>query len=76
MKVTYITMNLGEAFFLLRKRSGMTLKDVEEITGVSASTLSRIERNQTDPTLETLNNLAALYGCHLKIDLKAKEGSE
>lgn len=76
MKATLLTMNLGEALFILRKRKAMTLRDVEEITGVSISTLSRIERCQGDPTVETLRKLADCYGCNLQIDIKAMEDSE
>lgn len=36
-------MNLGEVILLYRRRQGLTLREVEERTGVSAATISRIE---------------------------------
>ncbi|MBT1098087.1 helix-turn-helix transcriptional regulator [Streptomyces sp. Tu102] len=37
--------------------------DVEERTGVSRSTLSRIERQLTDPTMSVLIRVCWAYGC-------------
>lgn len=45
----------------LRARRGATLVEVSEATGISKSTLSRLENGQRRPTLELLLSLAAAY---------------
>ncbi len=45
----------------LRKRRGMTLEQLAETTGISVSTLSRLESGGRRPTLELLLPLARAY---------------
>lgn len=49
----------------LRARSGRTLAELSEQTGVSVSTLSRLESGLRRPTLDLLLRLAAVYGASL-----------
>ncbi len=48
-----------------RKKSGLSLKRVYEITGITDSRLSKIERGQIDCTPADLKKLAHLYNIHL-----------
>lgn len=43
----------------LRKGRGMTLQECAKLTGVAASTLSKIERGELSPTVTTLQKIAA-----------------
>ncbi|MFH8977092.1 helix-turn-helix domain-containing protein [Streptomyces sp. NPDC017890] len=45
----------------LRRERGMTLADIAELTGVSESTLSRLESGRRRPSLELLLPLARAY---------------
>ena len=45
----------------LRKRSGMTLADVSERSGLSPSVISKLERNQTSAELDTLFRLSRVF---------------
>lgn len=49
----------------LRARSGRTLSELSAQTGVSISTLSRLESGLRRPTLDLLIRLAAAYGASL-----------
>jgi transcriptional regulator with XRE-family HTH domain len=49
----------------LRARSGRTLSDLSAQTGVSISTLSRLESGLRRPTLDLLIRLASAYGASL-----------
>lgn len=42
----------------LRKERGLTLQDCARMSGVAASTLSKIERNELSPTISTLQKIA------------------
>jgi len=46
----------------LRKRSNLNIADVSEQCGVSASVISKLERNQTTAELETLFRLSRVFG--------------
>lgn len=49
----------------IRKRSGMTQKEVSEKTGIPLGTLRRWEQGQNDPDMGSLVQLADLYGTSL-----------
>ncbi|MEJ2852210.1 MULTISPECIES: XRE family transcriptional regulator [unclassified Saccharothrix] len=56
---------VGPRLRTLRRHRGLTLADLAATTGVSESTLSRLESGQRRATLELLLPLARLYGVPL-----------
>ena len=58
--------SVGRALRRTRKEHGWTLANVSEITGVAASTLAKIENNQTSPNVDVLirlrNGLGVSFG--------------
>ncbi|QVQ53073.1 helix-turn-helix domain-containing protein [Spiractinospora alimapuensis] len=56
---------VGPRLRALRRRHGTTLTDLSEATGISASTLSRLESGGRRPTLEQLLPLARAHGVTL-----------
>ena len=57
---------VGPRLRLLRERRDLTLTAVAQRTGISKSTLSRLESGQRKPSLELLLPLAETY--HLPLD--------
>ncbi|RNL64905.1 XRE family transcriptional regulator [Nocardioides marmoriginsengisoli] len=57
--------SVGPRLKLLRARRDVTLADLAEETGISTSTLSRLEAGLRRPTLEQLLPLARAYGVTL-----------
>ncbi|MGI5397139.1 helix-turn-helix domain-containing protein [Streptomyces sp. CA-251251] len=55
-------MALARALLGLRTQRGWSVYDLEERTGVSRSTLSRIERAVTSPTVTVLARVCWAYG--------------
>lgn len=54
-----------------RETSGMSRSDVEQITGMNASTISRLERGlYPNTSVNTLTRLASAYGLHLRFSLE------
>src|SRR2546425_12482761 len=53
------TSELGSAVHRRREQQGLSLRDVAEVTGVSASTLSRIENGTGCPDADNIARLAA-----------------
>ncbi|MEV7425252.1 helix-turn-helix domain-containing protein [Streptomyces sp. NPDC091212] len=56
---------VGPRLRALRRDRGTTLNQLSEKTGISLSTLSRLESGQRKPTLELLLPLAKAYGVQL-----------
>jgi transcriptional regulator with XRE-family HTH domain len=56
---------VGPRLKQLRQRRDITLNDLAELTGISTSTLSRLEAGLRRPTLEQLLPLARAYGVTL-----------
>jgi transcriptional regulator with XRE-family HTH domain len=52
-------MNIGGRIRLRRKEMGLSLRDLGEKTGVSASFLSQVENDQVSPSLNSLQSIAS-----------------
>ena len=55
-------MKLHERLRELRSERKLRLKDVSQVAEISVPYLSDLERGRTNPSLETLQTLAAAYG--------------
>jgi transcriptional regulator with XRE-family HTH domain len=58
-------MQLGDKLKAIRLESRVTLVGLSKAAGVSKSMLSRIERNQSAPTITTLEKIASALGVDL-----------
>ncbi|RDU38679.1 transcriptional regulator [Neobacillus piezotolerans] len=54
-------MKLGERLKAFRKSADLTLAQLKDLTGLSVSYLSDLERGRTNPSINTLNKLAGIY---------------
>jgi len=77
MGLTINVRDLGEELVRRREEGGLSLREVEEKTGVSAATLSRIERGST-PDLDVVRKLATWMGVviHAAGDQHAPKNSD
>ncbi|MCK9413632.1 MAG: helix-turn-helix domain-containing protein [Prolixibacteraceae bacterium] len=62
--------NLGETIKNRRKELGITQPHLAELAGISTNTLYKLERGQSNPTLEVLHKLAEVLGLELKLEVK------
>lgn len=53
---------VGPQLKALRTRHGMSLRDLAARSGLSATLLSQVEREVTEPSLSTLRKLAGVFG--------------
>lgn len=51
-----------------RKASGLTQKQLAEITGIAQADISKLENGNANPSLRTLQRLASGMGTSLKIE--------
>ncbi|WP_055068964.1 helix-turn-helix domain-containing protein [Clostridium massiliamazoniense] len=58
-------MTQAERLKELRQSRGLSLRDLEKKTGISKTSLSRLENGERSGTLEALSSLADFYGVSL-----------
>ncbi len=56
------------AIVAARKNSGLTQKQLAEITGINQADISRLENGSGNPSLRTLRRLAAGMGLVMKVE--------
>ena len=59
---------IGERIREIRKRKGITLLDIEAKTGIGNGYLSRLERGQYSPSIDTVERICAAIGAAIKIE--------
>jgi transcriptional regulator with XRE-family HTH domain len=64
-EIASVLTGVGPRLRALRRERGTTLAQLSETTGISLSTLSRLEAGQRKPTLELLLPLAKAHGVQL-----------
>jgi transcriptional regulator with XRE-family HTH domain len=69
-------MEIGDRLKTLRLQRGMTLADLSRAAGVSTSMLSRVERNDSAPTVTTLERIAAALGLDVAALFAGAAGAE
>ena len=57
-----------QAMIDARRESGMTQKELSERTGIAQSDISKLENGNANPSIRTLQRLAAGMGMKLKIE--------
>nr|WP_325294990.1 helix-turn-helix transcriptional regulator [uncultured Oscillibacter sp.] len=64
-----------QAMIDARKRTGMTQKQLSEKTGIAQSDISKLETGGGNPSLRTLQRLAAGMGTVLHIEFRPTAGN-
>lgn len=67
-----LSVQLGETIKLRRKELGITQPHLAELAGISLNTLYKLERGQSNPSLEVINKLAEVMGMEIKLEVVKK----
>lgn len=59
-----------QAMIDARKATGMTQKQLAEATGINQADISKLERGSGNPSLRTLQRLAAGMGMRVKLEFE------
>lgn len=70
------TVELGRAIRRKREEDGLSLRDVADVTGVSASTLSRIENGTGKPDADNIARLTAWLNVPVERIMGGRQGKE
>jgi y4mF family transcriptional regulator len=63
---------IGKALRERRKSLGITQPQLANLAGISVNTLYKLERGQSNPTLEVLVKIAEVLGMEFKLEVKRK----
>ena len=66
-------MKIEELGKLLKHRRmilGLTIRDLADLTGMSKTTISQIERGSSNPTFEVLQNIFEYLNLEIKVEVK------
>ena len=61
-------LTIAQAVIDARKESGLTQKQLSERTGIAQADISKLERGNANPSLRTLQRLAAGMGMNVRIE--------
>ena len=61
---------LGKLLKHRRKVLGLTIRDLSDLTGMSKTTISQIERGSRNPTFEVLQNIFEYLNLEIKVEVK------
>jgi transcriptional regulator with XRE-family HTH domain len=65
--------DIGPRLRALRKRRGLSLRALAELGGLSANTISLVERGKTSPSVATLHRLATALGVSMTFFFEEEE---
>ena len=65
---TVATDKIIQALIEARRASGMTQKELSELTGIAQGDISKLEKGNANPSLRTLIRLAEGMGMKLKLE--------
>ncbi|MGD9554421.1 MAG: helix-turn-helix domain-containing protein [Arcobacteraceae bacterium] len=68
-----LTVNkIGKSIKNRRKQLRLELKDLQDYSGVSYTSISDIENGKSNPTIKTLEKLLDILGMEINIEVKNK----
>ena len=62
------TDEIIQALIKARRASGMTQKELSELTGIAQGDISKLEKGNANPSLRTLIRLAEGMGMQLRVE--------
>lgn len=64
---------LGKLIKNRRKVLGLTIRDLADLTDISKTTISQIERGNRNPTFEILQNIFEYLNLKMKVEVKMRK---
>ena len=64
------TEELGKLIKHRRIVLGLTIRDLADLTGMSKTTISQIERGASNPTFQILQNIFEYLNLEIKVEVK------
>ena len=65
---------LGQLITRRRKILGLTIRELADLSGMSKTTISQIERGTGNPTFEVLQTIFGYLDLEIKVEVKKRDG--
>lgn len=65
-----LIQEIGKSIKLRRKALKITQPDLAQLAKVSINTLYKIERGQTNPTMDIIEKITSVLGLEVKLEVK------
>lgn len=65
-----LIIEIGKSIRLRRKALKITQPDLAQLAKVSINTLYKIERGQTNPTMDVIEKITNVLGLEIKLEVK------
>jgi transcriptional regulator with XRE-family HTH domain len=66
---------IGNKIKLRRKALKITQSDLSQLANISMNTLYKIERGQTNPTIDIIEKIITVLGLEMKLSIKEKSNN-
>ena len=61
---------IGKAIKHRRETLGLTIRDLSDLTGLSKTTITQVEKGSTNPTFEVLQKIFEYLNLEIKIEVR------
>ena len=67
--MTKLRINIGQQIGMLRKKHGLTIRELSELSGINSSNISKIENGKYNVSIDIIERICKSLGASVKIDI-------
>ena len=67
--MTKLRINIGQQIAMLRKKHGLTIRELSELSGINSSNISKIENGKYNVSIDIIERICKSLGANVKIDI-------
>ena len=67
--MTKLRINIGQQIAVLRKKHGLTIRELSELSGINSSNISKIENGKYNISIDIIERICKSLGASVKIDI-------
>ena len=67
--MTKLRINIGQQIAMLRKKHGLTIRELSELSGINSSNISKIENGKYNISIDIIERICKSLGATVKIDI-------
>ena len=64
-----LRINIGQQIAMLRKKHGLTIRELSELSGINSSNISKIENGKYNVSIDIIERICKSLGASVKIDI-------
>lgn len=67
--MTKLRLIIGQQIAMLRKKHGLTIRELSELSGINSSNISKIENGKYNVSIDIIERICKSLGASVKIDI-------